>query len=255
MNLPAYKARHPAKAASPARTLVVAAAAGAGLLLGGCLKVLKPDVVGLTSAATTPASAPNCSGCHAYPLHDVNHYYHLLAINPMSLTAGEFKLNGRITCMDCHFESVAHFTFPFPETTWVDKDGFELPFKANPGDTIARITPHTRYHPVPADLQGGPLTGAQVDTLMSEAARIGAVVSWLTGRKHMNGLADVAFPPNNLKGPDTSTRGYRPRDLSCSAIACHSAPEVSYRWASKIRGLGGCPTFAGTDTSCGEKPE
>jgi hypothetical protein len=217
--------------------------------------VLQPDTPALTATSAARPSAPDCASCHAYPLHDVNHYYHLQGLNVLSHNLPEFKLNGSITCMDCHFESVAHFSYPFPETTWVDKDGFPLPFKQNPDDTILRITPHTRYHPIPADLKGGELTGARVDTMINEAARIGEVVSWLTGKKHMNTLVDVSFPPNNLTSPPSPAQGYRVRDLSCSAIACHTAPEVSYRWASKARGISGCPTFAGTDTSCGEQPE
>jgi hypothetical protein len=228
-----------------------AAAAFACLWLTGCLK---PDQAALTSSSASARSVPDCASCHAYPLRDVNHYYHLMGINPISHIGADFKLNGPITCLDCHFGSVAEFSYPFPETTWVDKDGFELPFKSGPTDTIARITAHMRHHPVPADLQGAPLTGESVDTLIARATRIGEVVAWLTGKQHMNSQVDVSFPPNDLVGSLNVAQPYRPRDLSCSAIACHTAPEVSYRWASKALGTSTCPTYSGTDTACGENP-
>src|SRR6185369_12901875 len=43
---------------------------------------VSPDTAALT--AMTPGSVPaepDCASCHAYPLHDVNHQYHLISAN------------------------------------------------------------------------------------------------------------------------------------------------------------------------------
>ena len=97
------------------------AALASGFLLIGCLEIPKPDPASLNSVSTAPPAIPDCAGCHAYPLHDVNHTYHLRAFNTREGVQAKFiyeRKNGVIVCMDCHFGSVAHRNYVWFDTIW-----------------------------------------------------------------------------------------------------------------------------------------
>lgn len=209
-----------------------------------------PGLAGMT--AVPQSTSPKCASCHAYPLRDVNHVYHLMSTNTGSSVAGMMALNGSISCMDCHLGSIAHFKYLAAETTWVDKDGFPSPVKVNPTDTVGKIDYHSRLRPRPIGFDTLAHSGAEVDSLIAKAKALGSVVEWVTAVNHFNGKVDVQFAPNSLTDPALAATAYNPSEMSCSAIACHNNPEVRYRWPSQSRGIRGCPSLSGRDTSCGE---
>ncbi|HKP95304.1 MAG TPA: hypothetical protein VJ385_06060 [Fibrobacteria bacterium] len=240
-----------------------ATAAFCGLALMGCLK---PDQPALLATATAPRAAPDCAGCHAYPLHDVNHNYHLRSYNTREGIQGggdgpffTERPTGIIVCMDCHFGSIAHRNYSYTDTVWDSGLGGRLPT-----DTILRIDTIPGFLPLPSGKPTATVSAPEVDSLMVSAFRIGDVVRWLTAANHMNGIVDVEFNPNfvtNYANDTTiSKSAYHPRDMSCSAIECHNAPKKTYRWASKSLGLIGCPTLdsehsPAIDTSCRYSPK
>ncbi|HLP43054.1 MAG TPA: hypothetical protein VK465_16220, partial [Fibrobacteria bacterium] len=65
--------------------LLPAAALLLALALGGCLE---KDELTARSAAVTAAPGPDCASCHAYPLHDLNHSFHLKVAEPMKTVNG-----------------------------------------------------------------------------------------------------------------------------------------------------------------------
>jgi len=231
-----------------------------GLSLSGCIVNLKPDQAALTANAPATRTAPDCASCHAYPLHDVMHNYHLRALNPRSTMQEKFakeRKNGVIICMDCHFGSVAHRNYMWYDTLWgVDPDINDASSRL-PDDPIYRIDSTPGFLPLPLGLPGSQANSDRVNAMMDSAADIGSVVTWLTAQNHLNGIVDIAFSSSIVLDTTRSRNAYRARDLSCSAIECHNAPKKTYRWASKSLGLTGCPTLEHTpvlDASCDYSP-
>ncbi|MEO6096939.1 MAG: hypothetical protein ABIW76_15185 [Fibrobacteria bacterium] len=234
-----------------------------GLSVSGCIVNLKPDQAALTAnASNAPAtrSSPDCASCHAYPLHDVMHNYHLRALNPRATMQEKFvkeRKNGVIICMDCHFGSLAHRNYMWYDTLWgVDPDIHD---KANrlPTDPIYRIDSTPGFLPLTWELPGSEANSDRVMAMMDSAADIGSVITWLTAQNHLNGTVDVEFSSSMVLDPARSRSAYRARDLSCSAIECHNAPKKTYRWASKNLGITGCPTLEHSpvlDASCDYSP-
>ncbi len=223
----------------------------------GCdaLGRLDPDPTLATAKAGIPSPGPDCASCHAYPLSDVNHQYHLVSANVNRNNLGSPGLNGVTTCMDCHFSSVRRFGYVRSDTTWMDSNGVELMGHGSPSDLVMKIESYPLWRPVPypgADtLRGEPLAD-EIDSLIFRKARMGEVVSWMTAHAHQNGRVEVAFPPNDVTRPELASSAYRPADLSCSSIACHTWQEARYRWEDPFRGFSNCPSLDGKDPTCGE---
>ncbi len=231
------------------------------IMLCGCLEGIKPDAAALTASSTAPRMGPDCASCHAYPLHDVNHTYHLQSFNTREGVQGKFiyeRKNGAIVCMDCHFGSIAHRNYNWYDTLWGTEGDVRATRDKLPNDPIYRIDSIPGFLPLPYALERATATSDQVDSLLDAAAKIGAVVSWLTAGNHFNGSVDVEFSPNIVLDTGLARTAYRARDLSCSAIECHNAPKKIYRWASKDKGLPGCPSLdhnPEVDSSCGYSPK
>jgi hypothetical protein len=234
--------------------------AGAALLslLGACnpLPKLAPDNTALTARAPgTVPGAPDCASCHAYPLHDINHQYHLISANVNQNNLTFPQLNNVTTCMDCHFNSIQHFTFLHSDTTWFDSNGIEV-FQHTDKDT-AHVTTYQGWRPLPqfpVDTTRGRFLAQEIDSLIFRYARIPKHVPWRTGPLHDNGVVDVALAPNDVTSPASLATAYRPRDFSCSDVACHNRPAATYRFMDPSRGLSNCPSLLGNDPTCNEFP-
>lgn len=216
---------------------------------------LSPDAVALT--ASTPGAvpeAPDCASCHAYPLHDVNHQYHLISANVNRNNLGQPELNNVTTCMDCHFNSIQSFTFTHSDTVWGDADSNEV-FQHSPGDIVLRTTTWRGWRPLPAfpvDTTRGRFLAEEIDSLIFQYARAGKHMQWRTGPAHNNGVVDVAFAPNDVDPPDSLATAYKPRDLSCSAMTCHNTRSATYRFMDPVKGFSNCPSLDGNDPTCNE---
>jgi hypothetical protein len=229
---------------------------GAGLSACDPFAFGAQDALTARSSADTVQSAPHCAECHDYPLHDILHQFHLTTYVVNRDGLANPALNGAVTCMDCHFKSIRHVAFNLPESTWVDTNGNELSGHFSPSDQL-HITLYRKYHPVPyvSGYEGGsrPDSVARaLDTLILTEARFGRVVRWMTDMAHYDGIRQVAFAPNNVTDSAHLSTAYNPKEISCSAVACHNRAAVRYRWASPSRSLSGCPSLSGHDTTCGE---
>jgi hypothetical protein len=215
---------------------------------------LAPDTAALT--ASTPGAvppSPDCASCHAYPLHDVNHQYHLISANVNRNNLTFPQLNNVTTCMDCHFNSIQSFAFLHSDTTWFDSNGIEV-FQHTDKDTM-HVTSYRGWRPLPqfpVDTARGRFLAQDIDSLIFRYSRQSKHVPWRTGRYHDNGTVDVALAPNDVTSPDSLATAYKPRDLSCSAIACHNQPAATYRFMDPSRGLSNCPSLDGNDPTCNE---
>lgn len=239
------------------RYMTVPARLAAALLLCACdpLPRLSPDPTLLTAQSTAPAQGPDCSSCHAYPLRDVHHQYHLVSVNVNRNNHGDAKLNSASTCMDCHFTAVRRYGYVHSDTVWGDADGNELEEHTSPTDIVLKVATHPRWRPVPypgGDTLRGEALADEIDTLVSRRERLGETVEWMTSMAHNNGKVDVAFPPNAVSPAESLATAFRVADLSCSTVACHSTRNVRYRWKNPAKGLGGCPSLSKNDSACGE---
>jgi hypothetical protein len=171
-----------------------------------------------------------CDACHAYPLTDRNHDYHLTTASSNRL------LNGPITCLDCHTRSLRGQVVVSFDTVYQDTATGEKSF--------------TSLHPGAAERNSDgriirSLTLIQVDTLrqnhpIAQPGRPGArplFQEYVTALAHLNGSVDVAFDPKNS---DPALYGdsarFDPQMETCSAVACHPGG-VDYRWAAPNKGL------------------
>jgi hypothetical protein len=206
------------------------AAAGLGLVLSACLEQdFAPG--SLTRRSPDAAAGYACDACHAYPLTDRNHDYHL------TIASGDRLLNGPITCLDCHARSVRSQVVVSIDSIYQDTATGERSF--------------TSLHPDPTDKNSEgriirSLTLVQVDTLrqnhpIAQPARPGArplFQEYITAMAHLNGVVDVAFDPGNsapaLYGGDSAR--FDPRQETCSAVACHPGGR-DYRWDAPRKGL------------------
>ncbi len=203
-------------------------------------------------------SAPNCAQCHAFPPHDIMHEFHLTSYVVQRDQIANLALNGPLTCMDCHFKTIRHFTYVVADSTWVDSNGNEIEGPTSPGDTLL-IDFYRRYHPLPYPATGIATDTSNVDslaraldTLIRRELQAGRLVQWMTSMAHLDGRREVEFPPNNLEDSALSSTAFRPYDLSCSAVACHNRSQLVYRFASPVRGISPCPSLLKSDTTCGD---
>jgi hypothetical protein len=188
----------------------------------------------LTARTTAAPQGMACDACHAYPLADRNHDYHLLIVSPIR------ELNGRITCLDCHAHSIRGEAVIIIDTLFQDTDGSKY---------------YTSQHPRPGDTtsQGmaiRSLSLTRVDTLrqdhpIAQPDRPGAVPrlqEYVTSLAHLNGTVDVAFDPKNSDPAkyDGDSASFNPESETCSAVACHPGGK-DYRWAAPHKGLPGLP--------------
>jgi hypothetical protein len=210
------------------------------LLLAACdpLPGLQADPALASSRASTPPASPDCSSCHAYPLRDINHRFHLVLADAKRFRQGQPDFQYQTTCLDCHFNSIRHFSF-------------------SRSDTTLGIAKGTVFTPVPAngpaDTTRGQALAVEIDSMIAAYARAGKMAQWRTGFRHFNGRVDVALSPGDLSDPESSV-AYNPRDFSCSTVECHKQPQAVYRWMSKGKGFSACPSFDGNDPTCGEVP-
>jgi hypothetical protein len=187
--------------------------------VSGC----RNETPGLTSVAKTAQSGPDCASCHAYPLRDTNHVFHLLK------TGSSITNNQPITCLHCHSTSIKGRDTAFHDSIFMDPDGNErhsLDYPDIPEIRVlplARVDTLVRYRPIAMPARPGPEP---------------EIREWMTDLAHMNGVVDVVFDPSSI---DTSkfrgaSASFNPKEATCSAMACHPSPG-SYRWAIPSRNL------------------
>lgn len=187
----------------------------------------------LTARSATAARNPDCASCHAYPLEDENHHFHLFHTVPNK------EINGPITCMDCHATSMARRPFTLLDSIYADSLGNEWSSADYAADTT---------QPPLADSIRGRLTFVRVDTLRQERpvpvperdGRLPELTEYMTSLAHMNGVVDVVFHPrvtDTAKFPGMRAEFNRPRE-TCSAVACHPRGESPHwRFAAPSKGL------------------
>ena len=208
------------------------------LLLGTCLSwlaacgELKADNAALTARTTAPLEGLDCAACHGYPLKDLNHGYHLFE------AVGNRDLNGAITCLDCHAQSLRSVAVVLFDSLYETPEGerYGTVDNPNPGDTTKGAPSFV--------IRSLPLVG--IDTLLQNhplaaAARAGArpaFQEYLTALAHLNQKVDVIFDPRisdtaRFKGEPAS---YNPKQETCSAVACHPGNKP-YSFGSVAKGL------------------
>jgi hypothetical protein len=217
---------------------------------------LSADQAALTASQPgAVAEAPDCASCHTYPLHDVNHNYHLMSANVNRNNLGQPELNNVTTCLDCHFSSIKSFRYVHADTVWGDSSGQEIFQHTSPKDIVLKVTSYQGWRPLPSapvDTGRGRFLAADIDSMIFRYARAGKMVQWRTGPAHDNGVVDVAFAPNDVTSPDSLATAYKPHDLSCSAVTCHNTRAATYRFMSPRLGLSNCPSLDGNDPTCHE---
>ncbi len=227
-------------------------------LMAACQGLPKLNADAAVLTATAPGvlpEAPDCASCHAYPLHDVNHQYHLISANVNRNNLGQPELNNITTCLDCHMNSIRSFAFQHSDTVWVNANGDTLMQHTEPTDRPARITTWNGWRPLPDTSFGipeGPQLAERIDSMIFRYARMGKDVRWRTSHAHDNGVVDVAFAPNDVTSPDSLATAYKPRDLSCSAVTCHNTRAATYRFMDPSKGFSNCPSLDGMDPTCNE---
>jgi hypothetical protein len=192
-----------------------------GLFAGisGC----RNETPGLTSVSKAAQSGPDCASCHAYPLRDTNHVYHLFH------TDSSITNNRPITCLHCHNTAIKSRDTTFQDSIFRDTNGNEfhsIDFPDIPeirDFPLARIETLIRNRPVAMPPRPGPRP---------------EILEWMTSLAHMNGVVDVVFDTSSI---DTARfRGaaasFNPKESTCSAMACHPA-QGPYRWAIPSRNL------------------
>lgn len=204
-----------------------------GGLFAGCMEEAE-----LTARTAVAARAPDCASCHAYPLEDENHHYHLFH------TQSDKAINGPVTCMDCHATSVARRPNVLLDTIFVDptdaspepNEWSSVDFPVDPAGRSLADTIRAAYTPV------------RVDTLRQERpvpapereGRLPELTEYMTSLAHMNGVVDVVFHPrvtDTAKFPGMRAEFNRPRE-TCSAVACHPRGESPHwRFAAPSKGL------------------
>jgi hypothetical protein len=188
------------------------------------------DHEALTARTVSAPQGMTCSGCHAYPLMDMNHAYHLLNADTARISK---NINGSITCLDCHRGSMASREFPILDSIcadnlkpsgWSSLDEGEDFAKCLAKFPLARVDTIRQHRPVP---------------LPERPGEVPLLQEWMTGVAHMNGTVDVEFDPrvsDTLESP--AGAAWDPEAMTCSAVACHEH-HGHYRWAVPSRGLTG----------------
>jgi hypothetical protein len=209
---------------------------GAGLSWLAACGEFKGDTAVLTARSAAPMEGMDCAACHGYPLKDLNHDYHLFE------AVGDRDLNGPITCLDCHSQSLRSVSLVLLDSLFEKPDGEKHSSLENP-DPAAR-TPASKTDTVTYLIRSLPLF--RVDTLrqnhpVTAPARSGAKPAfqeYLTAMAHMNRKVDVVFDPRisdtaRFQGQPAS---YNPKQETCSAVACHPG-EKPYSFGSVAKGL------------------
>jgi hypothetical protein len=217
------------------------------LLLGLCVATLSAcmewnaDESALTARTAPPQAGPDCASCHAYPLTDRNHKFHLIEEG-----SGNRDLNGKITCLDCHskaiqFQAVTLFDTLFEDTVTGEVGGtLDHP---NPLDTnsegrvirtlsLVRVDTLNQHHPLLMPPRPG--TPAKFQ-------------EYVTSLAHLNDRVDVDF---DIRNSDTARfhgqfASYNPTQESCSAVACHPLPDKPFSFGSIAKGLPELPVPEG----------
>lgn len=192
----------------------------------------KNDPDSLTAKSTAPVLGASCSACHGYPLQDTNHDYHLFK------AGSNQDLNGAITCLDCHANSIKSRAVTLFDSVFQDTATLEIFFSlSHPGDSartsegkrirsldLLRVDTRIQNHPIAMPTRPGALPDFQ---------------EYLTSIAHMNGKVDVNFDPRNSNpvefGGDSAS--FNPKMETCSALACHPGPGAIYRFSSAAKGL------------------
>lgn len=175
-----------------------------------------------------PAAGVNCAACHAYPLRDTNHIYHLY--EPDSNITSDRP----ITCLNCHDRSLANRRVAYADSIFRDPGGNEFHALDFPDDaelrtfTLVRVDTLIKRRPVPAPERPGPSPEMQ---------------EWVTALAHLNGTVDVEFDSTSEDtGRFHGMRAvFNPAEQTCSSVDCHPN-HGAYRWGIPSRGL---PTLKG----------
>ena len=197
------------------------------LLLAGCEALDQGDLSARTTASQAGAA---CASCHAYPLRDLHHQYHLFNADTLRIVK---NVNGRITCVDCHADAMASQTHLLLDSICVDalkpsgwssfdeQTDFRKCLQSNP---LGRVDTLRQHRPVPMPPRPG---------------EVPILEEWMTGMAHMNGRVDVKF---DIRVSDTllypGGAEWNADALTCSAVACHEHAG-HYRWAIPSQGLPG----------------
>jgi len=201
---------------------IVGKIAPVALIWAACTELAQSPET-LTAKTTGPVPGPDCASCHAYPLRDTNHVYHMF-YSDSSIT------NDRpITCLHCHDRSIAARMETYRDSIFMDTNGNEYHGLDFPEDKELRTFPLVRVETltvrraVPAPAREGTLPVLQ---------------EWVTSLAHLNGTVDVEF---NSTSQDTARwhgqrATFNPQQETCSAVACHPN-HGPYRWADPARGL------------------
>lgn len=201
------------------------------LLLAGCGD-FRMEKEALTARTTGPAPmGPDCASCHAYPLKDTNHVFHLFE------TGDSKDINGPVTCFDCHSTAVAKRPFVIRDSIFIDSldnQWSSWDFPVDPaGPTVADTIRTYRLDRIDTVAQERPVPAP---------ARPGARPEWeeyITSIAHMNGKVDVVFAdrvshPTKWGGAKAA---WLPEKETCSAVACHPNPGQHWRFAAPGKGL------------------
>ena len=195
------------------------------------------DSAALTARTAVPATGMGCVACHAYPPDDSNHLYHL------GRDIADKRINGLITCLDCHNQSLAAREEVMNDTFYHDPD----PASRFPGDYSTVDFPVTgTVNPPPLLIRSWHLDSVIIRRQRHPLQQPGraptgtGLAEFMTGLAHLNDSIDVVFDPNVS---DTARflgarAAYNPREETCSAVACHQ-DAIAYRFASKAKGLPG----------------
>jgi len=196
----------------------------------------KTDPATLT-ARSAPATGMGCMNCHAYPPQDSNHLYHLYQ------ASGNKAVNGEITCLACHRNSLIATEVVLADTFFRNPDPLgDIPYVSSM-DAPLTIPPDTfnlrvrtwpidsiilRHQTRPVPQHGRP---APADT---------GLVEFMTGLAHMNGTVDVIFDPkhSNPARFGGASASYNAKEETCSAVDCHPGDDP-YRFAAPSKGLPG----------------
>ena len=205
---------------------------GAGLTWLAACGEFKADTAVLTARSAAPSEGLDCAACHGYPLKDLNHDYHLFE------AVGNRDLNGAITCLDCHSQSLRSASVVLFDSLYETPEGekYGTVDNPNPGDTT-KGSPSFVIRSLPL---------FRVDTLpqnhpVAAPARPGAKPAYreyLTALAHMNQKVDVIFDPrmsDTVRFPGERA-SYNPKQETCSAVACHPG-DKPYSFGSVAKNL------------------
>lgn len=192
--------------------------------LSSCLGTV--DSAELTRTSDGPATAVSCSACHAYVLQDPDHSFHLV-------NAGLYvkKVNGSITCLDCHRNSIQSAREVLADSIFQESNGSLSSSLDQPAPiwirtgTFLRVDTVIQNHPIPSG-RASPADGG--------------LQEWMTGMAHLNGRVDVDFDSavSDTARFNGSRARYDPRMETCSAVSCHPR-SGDYRFQACSKNLPG----------------